>query len=134
MNVAKQWHHSCRVEFERLLLTLWPGAEVMAQLLVAADGSPKDVVSDTVAVKEGNCGAGLDRYDVRMEGQAFLVDHRLLRGRGKCLSRYRVNVNHRLSCNTRDLSANGAGDGRQAESYYDRDQNQNIALHDFSLI
>src|SRR6185437_16931458 len=53
MNVAKQWHHSCRVEFERLLLTLWPGAEVMAQLLVAADGSPKDVVSDTVAVKEG---------------------------------------------------------------------------------
>ena len=93
----------------------------MAQLLVTADGSPKDVVSDAVAVKEVDCSPGLHRHDVRTEGQAFLVHHRLLRGRGKCLSRYGVNVNHRLSCNPGDLSADGAGDGRQGESNYNRD-------------
>src|SRR5579871_278914 len=45
VHIAKQGSHTKVVELERLLIALRPRAEVVRQLLVAADGWPVDVVA-----------------------------------------------------------------------------------------
>ena len=105
----------------------------MAQLLVAADGSPKDVVGDAVAVEEVDGRADLDRREMRLEDQTLSGRSRDAEWAREMSSLKSCQRKPRTARNSRDLSADGAGAGRQSKSSYDCDQDQNVAFHDFSL-
>ncbi len=74
MNIAEERHHAWVSKLEGLPLTLWPGPQVVSQLLVPTNSGPEDVVSYAVAIEELNRCALLNHYKVRHEHQAFLVD------------------------------------------------------------
>src|SRR5437016_2838247 len=96
VHVAEQGCHTYIVELERLLLALWPGAQVVRQLLVAADGGPVDVVPDGVAVQEFHRSALLGRNDVRNKRHFPLVDHHRIFRSVKFLVRNDIHVHRNV--------------------------------------
>jgi len=64
MHIAEQSDDARVVELEGLTLTLRPCAKVVAQLFVAADRRPKDVVRNAIAVEEFNSRPLLNGDDV----------------------------------------------------------------------
>src|ERR1700758_4665917 len=86
VDVAEERHRPGIVEFERTLLTLGPGSKIVGEPLVAANGSPEDVMSDRVAVQKINHGSDLRDGQMWRKHQPFLVDQRVLGGSWKRLA------------------------------------------------
>src|SRR5438552_10215635 len=97
MNVAEKRNRSRIIKLEGALLAFWPGAQVVSQLLVAANGGPEDIVGDRVAVLEVNRSADLHDRDMGREHQALLINQRVLGWRRKSFTLDDVHINHRLA-------------------------------------
>ena len=67
MHIAQQRHGARVVELEGTLLSLWPGTQVVAKLLVASDRNPKYVVGNAIAVEELHGRALLRGQDMRLK-------------------------------------------------------------------
>src|SRR5580704_2691271 len=94
VNVAQQWHHTRRTECEWPLFALWPCAEVVSILLVAADRRPKHIVLHVVTVLELHRSSYLHDKKVRIEDQALLVHKWFLAGSREGLAGDGVHVNN----------------------------------------
>src|SRR5579864_713981 len=75
--VAKKRSRTEIVELEWLLISLRPSAEIVRELLVAADRRPVHVVADRVAVQEVHSSTLLHGNDMRDERHFALVDHHM---------------------------------------------------------
>ena len=115
VDVAEEWDYAGVIELEGLLLSFGPGAEVVSELLVAADGDPEDVVGYGVAVEEVDSGALSDGDDVGYEHQAFLVDQGMLCGWGEGFSGDGLDVDDRDATGSGDFTVDGSGVSRGDE-------------------
>ena len=97
MNVAEKRNRSRIIKLEGALLAFWPGAQVVSQLLVAANRGPEDIVGNRVAILEVDRSADLHDRDMGREHQALLINQRVLGWRRKSFTLDDVHINHRLA-------------------------------------
>src|SRR5450432_403556 len=133
MDIAQQRHGARVVELEILLLPLRPSAEVVRQLLVAADRDPKSVVRDRVTVQEFDGCALLNSHETGLKLQAFLIHDRLLGRTGEDLACDGLDVNHRLTVDARNFSTHCSCTGRSTECEQQCSDDYQISFHDLSL-
>src|ERR1700682_681643 len=113
MDIAKQCRGPGLVELERTLLALRPGSKILARQLFRRllDGRPKDIMSYIVAVVKIDRGALQNDRNVRLEENALLVDHRMLRWCREGLAGDGVNIDDGLAGDSGNFSADAAGTG-----------------------
>src|SRR5579859_104235 len=134
MDIAQKRNNAGVVKLEALLLSLGPGAEVVPELLVAADRDPEDVMRDAVAVEKVHSGALLNDNQVRDKHQALLVDDDVLCGCWKGLACNGFDIDNGLAAYAGNLALNGAGKSCRAECGHGGQCCQSNALHMFSWL